>query len=98
MLQKFFSSLFLLLLATMSISAQAAPVYATNSINTGSAYSSSLINQMAEQNLGDPNTVFGPAFAQLLNDIGGVGQGNETYQGIKQFWNYDLIGQSVCQY
>jgi hypothetical protein len=49
----------------------------------------SLINQMAEQNFADPDSVLSSSFGQLLvpNSTGGT---NETYQGIKRFWNDDL--------
>lgn len=50
---------------------------------------SSLIYQMIEQNFADPNVVLNPA---LIGGTNGIERGNETYQGIKQFWHNDLLG------
>ena len=96
MSQKLFLLLFALSIAMLSVSAQAITVNADNSTNNDYAYPTSLINQMVEQNLADPNVILGPAFAQILNNNHTVDSGNETYQGIKQFWNYDLLGSLLA--
>ena len=60
---------------------------------------SSLINQMVEQNLGEPSTLFGSSFAQTLNGVAGTNPDNQTYQYISslfsQFFSNYLPGTAA---